>query len=98
MGVFYIRENMAERLKVNIRRSHNGCVFFVAGGDTVTTIHCKKRECLNNKCGLCVAGAVTISKKCDDYITAHSAKKTQCAILHRENGRLKSKYGKEVIT
>lgn len=60
----------------------------------MTTIHCKKRECLNNRHGQCIAVTVTISKKCDDYITALGAKVTKHAVLHRTNGRLKNRSGK----
>ena len=55
----------------------------------MTKVECDRKQCLNNKYGICTAREIVYKGWCMDYITTGKASKNKCGICRRVNGKLK---------
>ena len=66
-------------------------LYSVKGGEGLTTIACSKKQCLNNKHGICTASNIVYDGRCQTFTTPNDSMRADVHMVHRVHGKIKSK-------
>lgn len=68
-------------------------LYCVKGGEGLTKIACCKKQCLNNKHGVCTARDIAYDGRCQTFTTPNDSMRADVHMVHRVHGKIKSKKG-----
>ena len=68
-------------------------LYCMKGGEGLTKIVCCKKQCLNNRHGVCTASDIAYDGRCQTFTTPNDSMRADVHIVHRVHGKIKSKKG-----
>ena len=68
-------------------------LYCLKGGDGLTRIACTKKQCLNNKHGVCTASDIVYDGRCQTFTTPNESMRADVHMVYRVHGKIKSKKG-----
>ena len=68
-------------------------LYCMKGGEGLTKIACSKKQCLNNKHGVCTASDIVYDGRCQTFTTPNDSMRADVHMVYRVHGKIKSKKG-----
>lgn len=68
-------------------------LYCLKGGEDLTRIACTKKQCLNNKHGVCTASDIVYDGRCQTFTTPNESMRADVHIVRRVHGKIKLKKG-----